>query len=589
MADQNLEGFPISQKPNGINNQMQDPGPVAKLMGLESMPIVQHKKPSKPSLESEFGSNRYETSEVKETRPRKLQRTGGFMERQQQPVGSSSEAQQSNRTVKRQHHHKLASPVKSPRLLSKRSKALLMEAATKILEPGLQSRRNHAKCGLTYSSSSQFDEKVSKDDIFMKKYKVSSNDSVVGPSRSFRSLNGTMELCLRDEEAQVKEHNHVDNKLKPLENRTSPFSQAKLDAKRSLVKPISEDRPTSLVAPKSLDVQARINAGSRTGGLYEKKNFMQDENSSKNRRKNQLPLVKEKLAYGSKRCNRQSGRRDLVASDSGLSSCTRSRTVIKELGRERVEIERNGLERKNKAPKRRPNDDSQSEKGKVVSFTFEKRQSVKTDLINRKGKGVVSNTSISHCSVKSGLRNQMEGGNATSGFEGNGIVSFTFSSPMKHACGSFSNEVADKRRCMDTPSRNASHPKRLVSAEKIHSMTFQREEILRGGSLSALLEPKIEELNSLDTGEMARGDALEGRYTDTDEMARGDALEGRYTASIIGKLISALKPSQEDTSCSSSTNITDHTISHGEMVDAKERFQVSNQLCYMLIYNTLGS
>ncbi|ONK81724.1 uncharacterized protein A4U43_C01F32240 [Asparagus officinalis] len=528
VTDDNLESFPISQKQNFQSNQMQDPGPIAKLMGLESMPIVHHKKPSKPSLASDFGSGRYETSEVKDTRPQKLQRTGGFMERQQKPFSSSSETVNSNRRARRQYHHKLASPVKSPRLLSKRGSNRLMEAATRILEPGLQSRRNHAKCTLTYSTgcSSQSDEKVSKDGVFMKKYKISSNDPFVSSSRSFTSLSET-----KDSE----------NKMKPLEKRTllSPFSQDRLESKRSLVLPLGKDKP------KSIDVQPKC---------------MQDEHDRNIFRQNALPPVRGKLACGPSVHNAKSNRRDFVPSDSGLSSCKHSTTLVSKLGRERLGIDQNRLERKNKAHKRRPNDDSLSESGKVVNFTINKQQSARGSLV--KGKGIIGNNSTNLNSVKSEFKRRVDG-NGASSFEGNAIVSFTFNSPMKHARRSSSNNIEDKRRCKGKPSYNASLPKKLVSTETtVHSMASQKEETLCGDSLSTLLERKIEELNSLDC----------------DEFLPGNASEERCTASILGELISALTFKQEDALSCGFTDTSDRIVSDGDMVKTNEKSQAEEDV-----------
>uniref|UniRef100_A0A5B6Z2N9 DUF3741 domain-containing protein n=1 Tax=Davidia involucrata TaxID=16924 RepID=A0A5B6Z2N9_DAVIN len=186
IADENSGGFPNVKK-NGTRNVDSEqkyetgaPSLVARLMGLESMPPAQQDKLKKASF-SEFGSDRgekfvsnhsgftkedlnLEKGNVKhEFRPQKLQKTGLF---ERQPVTRfGAEALQFKSVLSRskKHHPRLASPMKSPRMLSGRNKSRFIDAATKILEPGLQAT-NRAKCALTYSNIMHH---APKDDIMM--------------------------------------------------------------------------------------------------------------------------------------------------------------------------------------------------------------------------------------------------------------------------------------------------------------------------------------------------------------------------------------------------------------------------------------
>ncbi|KAL3844887.1 hypothetical protein ACJIZ3_002290 [Penstemon smallii] len=176
IADENSGGFPNAKKNNGANNldlgrrhEMRAPGLVARLMGLESMPALQREKSKKAPL-SGFGSNykaekliddvcRYPREELdvekrgtkQELRPQKLQKTS-ICERHPSPMTRFSTETLPFKNVlskSKKHHPKLPTPVKSPRYISKKNaSSKLMGAATRILEPGLQT--NRSKFALTY-------------------------------------------------------------------------------------------------------------------------------------------------------------------------------------------------------------------------------------------------------------------------------------------------------------------------------------------------------------------------------------------------------------------------------------------------------
>ncbi|KZV45513.1 hypothetical protein F511_37347 [Dorcoceras hygrometricum] len=171
VADENSGGFPNMKKNRGLTNidlvrkhEMRAPGLVARLMGLESMPVLQRQKPKIVQV-SGYGSNRpekfvdnecdheggvlnAEISGSKQLRPQKLQKTS-FNERlPMTPFGDETQPFKNVLLKSRKHHHKLPTPVKSPRNLSKKNASKLIGAATRILEPGLQTSRS--KSSLTY-------------------------------------------------------------------------------------------------------------------------------------------------------------------------------------------------------------------------------------------------------------------------------------------------------------------------------------------------------------------------------------------------------------------------------------------------------
>ncbi|KAL6618841.1 hypothetical protein ACP70R_033980 [Stipagrostis hirtigluma subsp. patula] len=143
-------------------SEMCTPGVVARLMGLSSMPAASHQRPTK-GTDSNLGDHRnagaqdwYGTSRSIYTSPQKQRKTGQLVDGQRGNACQFS-ASDTRPLWPQRRAHKVASPVRSPRSMSSRNKARLIEAAAKVLEPGLQSRnrrlaRRHAY--LEYSCDS---------------------------------------------------------------------------------------------------------------------------------------------------------------------------------------------------------------------------------------------------------------------------------------------------------------------------------------------------------------------------------------------------------------------------------------------------
>ncbi|TVT96749.1 hypothetical protein EJB05_58022 [Eragrostis curvula] len=137
-------------------SEMCTPGVVARLMGLTSMPAASHQTPTKATESSKLGDHRSAgshdwsgTSRSIYTSPQKQQRTERLVEDRRHGNSSQFNASDTQPLWPRRNAHKIASPIKSPRSISSRNKARLIEAAAKVLEPGLQSRnprpsRRHA-------------------------------------------------------------------------------------------------------------------------------------------------------------------------------------------------------------------------------------------------------------------------------------------------------------------------------------------------------------------------------------------------------------------------------------------------------------
>ncbi|XP_027350806.1 uncharacterized protein LOC113861902 [Abrus precatorius] len=180
IANENSGGFPGSKKGgnHGVDveakSEMRVPSLVARLMGLESIPAAQRDKSKKAFCSDDCGDVMKESlgnhceldkqgvdSEMgivkHDSRPQKLQKTGVYERRAVTRFGAEALQIKNvlSRARKYNHHHpKLASPLKSPRIPSGKSgsrSSRLIGAATKILEPGLQTSR--AKGSLTYHAS----------------------------------------------------------------------------------------------------------------------------------------------------------------------------------------------------------------------------------------------------------------------------------------------------------------------------------------------------------------------------------------------------------------------------------------------------
>ncbi|XP_010916425.1 uncharacterized protein [Elaeis guineensis] len=579
IADENRGGFPNAKESDDLGDEMRAPGLVARLMGLESMPVVTREKPRK-SLDSESEKSREKGGSdfprldqdlclengglgKLESRPQKLQKTGGFLERQPANAAwAGSDVLLFSKNVlssrSRKQHRKLASPVKSPRLLSGTHRARLVQAATRILEPGLQSR-NRDKCALTYMSSSQANAaEGSAAFASSKRSQELLSGSLVGSCRSCGSLVEVSELRLGAKEPIENEHG---SSALELSNASSSHDSC-LEGKTKLSFMESKQSQTSLA------VQAKVNVQSKLHDFTERKKHVQNDQDpckpqqdlaprtipkKKILRQNQPTPVRDKVAPGFKECGRRQGRRDLnesnepkdfVALNRNMNNCSRMRSTSKEPERHRMETGRNGWERN--IPRKRTINSSHFENVGAVNSTFEKPRIVGSHLINRKTTMPSSSRAINRNCVKSEL--QKDGGHSFSG-RNNDIVSFVFNSPMKHATRPCSyREVVEKSGGQGEISHDSSRPKNFVLNPKSGNSMPQRRTALSGDELSNLLEQKIRELTSLDQDELGKRDA-------------------RSTASILEDLISALTggapiTEENDGNCFGGSSTMDDIRSH---------------------------
>ncbi|KAM3299771.1 hypothetical protein ACQJBY_040993 [Aegilops geniculata] len=135
------------------SSEMCTPGVVARLMGLSSMPAISHERSARAtdSSEPEVAGHRNECSQgllgssgSMATSHQRQQKPGQVMDEWRHDNAGKFNADSQALWSGRHHNHKVASPLKSPRSISSRNKARLIEAAARVLEPGLQSR-NHQR------------------------------------------------------------------------------------------------------------------------------------------------------------------------------------------------------------------------------------------------------------------------------------------------------------------------------------------------------------------------------------------------------------------------------------------------------------
>ncbi|GAB2216296.1 hypothetical protein Droror1_Dr00024067 [Drosera rotundifolia] len=172
IAEENSGGFPVGVDGQAKKQEMKDPGLVARLMGLETIPAVQKSRKSSVkgsmvdenhndgqsncsgSFDCEFNEDALgseKRGERPDWRPQKIRKTG-FLSERGSVARFGADALQIKKVMSRLRkpdRHKLDSPVISPR--GARNASRLIGAATRILEPGLQAT-SRAKRAIRYSN-----------------------------------------------------------------------------------------------------------------------------------------------------------------------------------------------------------------------------------------------------------------------------------------------------------------------------------------------------------------------------------------------------------------------------------------------------
>ncbi|XP_020582729.1 uncharacterized protein LOC110026208, partial [Phalaenopsis equestris] len=462
IANENRGGFPSAKKVDVdeiSGNGMRAPGLVARLMGLESIPLTDHEKPRK-ALDSECYYDRDESGEYSRLdrdlchdvagqgkldsfRPQKLQKTRGFLERHPANAVKFSPDLIHRGVVarSRKQQHKVPSSVKSPRLLSRGNQARLMQAATKILEPGLQSR-SRSRRAISFNGISESGSLGSESTVVLKRSKEPQHDFVIGPCRScgkaveFSQLRcGVMEPLVShnvsaasdlgsvfSRDCGVKDHKvHNGTSLLAVQEKFDSHGKARDSMERK--QPIGSDRLKCKLPPKVAS-------------------------KSKTLRKAELPMSRENMVHRSKLCSRRQIDSDanefmpskhFVGAKKNLNSSSCLKSASKTSGSNGVSSEGNVWE-SSLARKRRSSSNLQTDNGTASKPSFMKRRSDQRDITNRKESGLIYGKAINRNRAKSEPQKWFNVETLSSGDEG--IVPFTFSSSMKHNSLSFVKEAA---------------------------------------------------------------------------------------------------------------------------------------------------
>ncbi|XP_011622626.1 uncharacterized protein LOC18432163 [Amborella trichopoda] len=609
IADENRGGFPNAKKPDpdcissntsngGTKTGSRRPGVVARLMGLEFLPSPE---PSNRSLQKTEFNNSIDKQRKKselpdcgidpcsekeptrvdsfsrklvESRPQKLQKTGFFEKR---PVSRFQTDSLSFRGViskSKKKHPKLLSPVKSPGILSSKHAARLMDAASKLLEPGLQAT-SRAKCALPCSLSTHaaLRDRVSDEET----------EILERESRLHGAPQKRVEINVKSAKEQtlpkicdiLRETVNSGSNSEAFEQKQKQklggcVSEVAQDPsnKRSKTPPVmaynqemnnavgavsfcsnSNSTKTASLGNNengmSLAIQAKVNIQKKTRDAQNRTRFLPTEqvkcSSSErvelshhnvgalssiphnNLRRDKALSVKERAPIKPRLCNLQSGRdssigaaKDFVLLNKNLNGYSRNKTCNKVSGDSKIAlkhkepVKRNALDRKIDSSlraktlmrkKRVMNGDQERE---IMVSSGRKEMSLSNQFL------VMSHNKSEPIAKAVNSRESPDEADhdASSGSREMDIVSFTFTSPMRPACGSStSSNMLNRKTASNAMDGDLSSPGSTA---------------VTGDLLSALLEQKLRELASQNPNLLTNG------------------AQGKTTVSILQDLISGL-------------------------------------------------
>ncbi|XVF71619.1 hypothetical protein PTKIN_Ptkin12aG0053500 [Pterospermum kingtungense] len=597
IADENSGGFPNVKKNSKHSNgeaeqkhEMRAPGLVARLMGLESMPAVNRDKSNKKALVSGgdsdvrnekmlnrgSGSNGevldLEKSRVKiEPRPQKMQTIEPYDRRIVTRFGT--EAFQIKSVLSRSkkhhcHHQKFVSPVKSPRISSARNASRpsrLIDAAAKILEPGLQAT-NRAKYTLSYSSSKNY---LSKNEDVPKQIGFQSPDALKQPGcdvSTGKSLMGqtSCKNCdnLFDSRAKFEEQpfvcpsfapNFMDASTQGLEKNWPRHSPSSFGQGEEVVVQRSYDQPLSFAGREEISVQSSNESNTfrkpppqeAQAQWHLPSQLAKPQKNEKspvafkprNQTQNHISLDRDRIPARAKLSNIQSrraaantvsGAKDFVALNRSLSNRASHRVANKMDSS--VEIERKYFgdqddslsQLRSPVRKRRTfSVNGQAESAGYINSAIGKERNAKYNLVTRR-EMVHGARSMDRTCVKSRSTSQ-ETGNGAKDKNDTDIISFSFNSPLKQNHVISMDLLKDKEKDQNENNCRSTSPRRSEKLEDNYGETsLQKNLPLTGDALSVLLE-QSKELTSQEY-----------------ELKKGCTLPKRTTAMILQELISAL-------------------------------------------------
>ncbi|CAI0547617.1 unnamed protein product [Linum tenue] len=604
IVDENSGGFQANAKKISSNRsltefkkqEMRSPSLVARLMGLDSMPAVQRDKHKKASNTDTYSGVRQHQSSKDgsdhladlssdkvstklESRPPKLQKTGQCDQRAVVTPRLGAEALHIRSVLSRSRKHgnppaKLATPVKSPKLSSSGRHASrtsrLIDAATRILEPGIQAT-NRAKSTIAYSNSKRYapnDEALG--GIFGQSVKEVQKSSSV---TSCKNCGNVVDVVVQSRMEEEPFHYRATSLASHF---ATPYTDQGRDVacKRKQGQQISSDVEmhdkgracSSEVVAFRKDMLHEFGAKGQSKGFQHGYSHRTDDETSaavgfkqRSQGQNRMPVVgSDRLTQASK-LSSFSGTKDFVAMNRSLSGRSRVR-VLNRMDNPTFNMERRFCNRRDDVlPQLR----SPGVKRKTVSARAQlqsnghgtsippvRQRSINFDAVNEKKIG------LNPFRARTRFDSQSESSIPNKG--NIDLASFTFSSQSRVRTG------YDSRNPMG---KNSSNRRNMVG-ESEGKGCVQKRVSPRRDALGSLLQQKLKELIS----------------QEEDELKGGNALPIRSTAMILQELISALSiETVIPTSPPSSFSIANapfqngkHYLSPGSVLDAS----FSNESCF---------
>ncbi|KAM3412431.1 hypothetical protein ACQJBY_003871 [Aegilops geniculata] len=496
------------------SSEMCTPGVVARLMGLSSMPAISHERPARAtdSSESEVGGHRDERSQglpgSSGSMPTSHKKPGQVMDEWNDNAGkfnADSQALWSGR----HHNHKVASPLKSPRSISSRNKARLIEAAARVLEPGLQSRNRHraqrharleypckgdgvattaAPAAAVRNSPGQFSREMGDVDASM------SGAGNVGAASLHNSAprQWSEENCKKiaadrkpNQNAPWQGQPGGNIKVLPVSNSSE---KARVKESDGMIFNATADtyQDVRKVQPRS------ASRGNVASGPLKQNNLKQNALPTASRTEDPHHMIQRQKHRNGEQSASSTGK-DFVSLNKSMNSNTSLRSKGKVM--DEIRLPRSNAQNKNLSTKGHRTSGLRSDSSNKPKPRTASPEAMEKDMIIAKGAGLVSEkpktASLNH--VRNDLLRPVEPRNA-SRCNDSDIVSFTFSSPMKATPTSLPSKNTSAvlgspigpKRNSHRDCQNISSERELVFREKLRgtssmddaeSVWFNRDEL----------------------------------------------------------------------------------------------------------------
>ncbi|MQM03233.1 hypothetical protein Taro_036008 [Colocasia esculenta] len=588
--------------------RMISPGLVARLMGLESMPAAARldklrkaaddvstssggccyndnagTTSGSPRCEPKLGAESGGSGHGKlQLRPQKLQKLGFFDRRPTSAARVGSEALLFSRSMlarSRKQQYKLASPVKSPRLAGRRNSARLMVAATRILEPGLQSR-NRNSCALPYMAPLRATAEGIETTPLQR---PSAGTAFVSPCHNCGSLVEVPDLRLKPDDSPAMEYRASST----CSDFSSTSSHSGFDETVSSPTAVQKEKKRT----PSLAAQAKANVQSRSHHPVDRKSHPRTEFQEHNKpqldsavspsalrqsglRQNQMPFVGERVAPASRLGTRIRGKRepssfneakDFVASNRNLSNCPRAKTTGAMVNR-RIAMERSSWERKPLVCKGKSiGIHSPSQDIAAVDSPFPKKKAPCSDMPR-----LMTARSFHGNSVKREVQ-RMEGGDFGSGSRAAAMHALTGCAGAAGKNSMPHGSVTEKRTWTGVGRGCISESRTVPTNSATGKLSSERVLDNRISTLSVLLEQKIRELTCLDLDKSEASDGVRPTAAILDHLI--SALSAARAISLKKEDDSAFGLGMQDESCYPGEGPSVCPNSHGPRLDTIHNYQ----------------